>query len=209
MHKKGKRKIKKGVFYMNNKDMITPEELSDSFTEIFKNMLEVEKQETEDIYGEFIGKLIDKNKDFVRDAEDFDVLVNCKIDRVLESYLEKILEKELGKIQDFEKMHDIIFFYKNYGFLESNVRELIILKEGSPCSSDKSRWILKSYRDFLVNDTIPDMTIGEKCYWKPKFGTSRDWMDFCESLIHLHYGKPQRYLIAICNLIGENQEILN
>lgn len=194
---------------MENKKSIGSEELAKGFEDLFKSILASEKQETEDLYGDLIEKLIIENKGLIKDAEDFDILVNYQIDRILEVYLEKELSEELKKIQDNRKLYDVLFLYKNYGFLERSIRELIVLKEGSPCSADKSRWILQGFREFLINGTLPSMIIEEKCYWKPRFGSAEEWMEFCNSLIHLHYGKPGRYLMALKNLASNDGSISN
>ena len=93
--------------------------------------------------------------------------------------------------------------------MERNIKKLIVLKEGSPCSADKSRWILRSYKNFLIGGTIPDMGDKKECYWKPEFGTGEKWMEFCESLVWLHSGNPERYLLALESLIDDNKEVLN
>lgn len=194
---------------MDNNDKVNPEELAKALESIFGNMLESDKKETKNLYGEFIEELIDENKDLIEDAEDFDVFVNYQINKVLEVYLEEILKKEIKEVQDTRKIYDILFLYKNYGFLERNVKKLIVLKEGSPCSADKSRWILRSYKNFLISGTIPDMGDKKECYWKPKFGTGEKWVEFCESLVRLHSGNPDRYLLALKSLIDDNKEVLN
>lgn len=186
---------------MKSKNNMTSEKVEKTLEGLLKNMLTFEKEKTENMYRDFIERLINKNKGFIDDIEDFNIFVNYQIEKVLEVSLEKMLTKELEKVENKSKIFNVLFLYKNYSFMENNVKEVIVLKEGRACSADKSRWVLESYKKYLIDGIIPDMTITEKCYWKPRFGTGKEWMDFCDSLISLYYGRPQDgYLITLQNL---------
>lgn len=97
--------------------------------------------------------------------------------------------------------HYLTFLYLHYDFLERLVRHLIETKEGPACCADKSRWLLNAYDTYLVHGTMPDMTIGEKVFWKPRFGDAAQWMLFIESLEHLYCGNPTLCFAALQILI--------
>jgi len=84
--------------------------------------------------------------------------------------------------------------FLDYSFYSSSIEYLIVKKEGSACSCDKSRWLLGKYLTFLKIGELPDLTIDEKCYWKPAFWGGQEWMDFIASLHRLKNGSPEDYL---------------
>lgn len=184
-----------------NKDSVnlSDKEIEKGLNAIFESIFISEKKKAEDLYGELVGKLIDKHGDYVKDAEHFDILVNYGIEQVLELYIQRLLGSEINE----DNVWKLLFFYKQYSFLENNITKLIVKKEGSPCSADKSRWILRSYREYIISGNLPNMEIGERCYWKPRFGTAQEWMDFCEALELLHYGNPEKYFVSIKALITQ------
>lgn len=181
----------------NNKLNLDDNKIKKGLDAIFESMLISERQKAEDLYGELVGKLMDEHSDYVKDAEHFDILVNYGVEQAIELYIQRLLKDEINE----DNIWKLLFFYKQYGFLENNITKLIVQKEGSPCSADKSRWILKSYREYIIDGTLPNMTVGEKCFWKPRFGTAQEWMDFCQALEWLYYGNPKEYFISIKALI--------
>lgn len=100
--------------------------------------------------------------------------------------------------------HHLTFLYLHYDFLEPLVRHLIETREGPACCADKSQWLLNAYDTYLIDGTLPDMTIGEKMFWKPHFGDAAQWMLFIESLEHLYYGNPTRYFVTMHTLVQED-----
>lgn len=164
---------------------------------IVEGLLSSAKKETEDVYGELVDKILAKNEGRIKEASKFDILVNYSLDLALDNYIEKIFTNTITGLS-FDK---IALLYKYYGFVNRNVEELVIRMEGSSSCADKSRWLLRQYEEFLKTKAIPDMTIDEKCYWKPGFGTGEQWIEFCESLMYLYYGNPERYFKAFSSLI--------
>lgn len=186
---------------MQQDKSINEENIAKAFSDIFNNLLEEDKRKTKNLYGELVENLIKENKDSIKNADDFNVLVNYQIKKVLEYYLYELFKDE---IQNNSNVYSILFLYINYGFLERNIKNVIIVKEGNCCCADKTKWVLESYEKFLVDGTLPNMTQEEGCYWKPSFGESQEWMNFCQGLKKLHYGEPNEYLIALSSLIKSN-----
>lgn len=72
------------------------------------------------------------------------------------------------KVVSFRNLY---FIYKHYNYLDNNLSNLIRKQEGNKFCIDKSRWLIKSYKTYVCNRKLPDMTIEPNCYWKPKFGS--------------------------------------
>lgn len=129
----------------------------------------------------------------VESFEDYNLMKIFPIKQTLHSKF-----KQHGNLM--YKLTDLVM---NYGFFDNNLSELIKKKEGSACSVDKSRWLIRRWVKWMLKDEMPDMTIEEKCYWKPHFGTGEQWIDYIEGLSSLLYGKPEKYIIALDTLDQE------
>jgi len=132
----------------------------------------------------------------LKNMEHYDVFIKYPLNCVLR----EVVAGLNPEITDQHILLKLSFVYNKYNYFENNLAHLISSKEGGGCSIDKSRWIIQRYRDYIVEGTIPDMTIEEKCYWKPAFGTGEQWMLFCKGLAELYCGNPKEYLIAFMAL---------
>lgn len=159
---------------------------------LFDGLMDSTNKEVDELYGKQIEEIVAKNKN-LKDPEMFDLFVQYPLDNAL-----RVL---VTKINSSENAHKIYAIYKHYGFLNTNISKLITIKEGMACSVDKSRWLIDSYLKYAEAGTLPDMFIDDKCYWKPEFGTAEQWMEFCEGLLDLQHGRPQRYLHSLQGLM--------
>lgn len=130
----------------------------------------------------------------VKNFEDYNLLKILPIKQTLHAKF-----KQYGKLM--YKLTDLVM---NYGFFDNTLSELIKKKEGWACSVDKSRWLIRQWVKWMLEGEMPDMTIGEKCYWKPHFGSAQQWIDFMEGLSFLLYGRPEKYIIALDALTRED-----
>lgn len=73
------------------------------------------------------------------------------------------------------------------------------------CCMDCGRWIANAYVRFIRTGDLPDMTIGEKCFWKPEFGSAAEWMSLCESIVQMQYGRSQDF-VAIYSKLALNKK---
>lgn len=89
----------------------------------------------------------------------------------------------------------------DYDFLEHNIRELCVLREGSGCCADKSRYILKMYLGYSLAGETPEFNPDIEHYWMPKFGTNQEWINLCDGLYHLYYGRVDQYVKSYHALI--------
>lgn len=163
---------------------------------MFDALISGSDNEAKENYGDKIKELA--KIEHLKDMEDYSCLIEFKIDEILRQVVSE-LNKE---VTDRNKIFELYFLYKNYQYIDNNLSNLVRKKEGSSCCVDKSRWLIKRYREYILNGTIPDMTINEKCYWKPHFGTGQQWMNLCEGLDHFYCGNPSKYLQSLNELMG-------
>lgn len=73
------------------------------------------------------------------------------------------------------------------------------------CCMDRGRWIANAYIQFVRTGDPPDMTIDEKCFWKPEFGSAMEWMTLCESIVQMQCGRSQDF-VAIYSKLALNKK---
>lgn len=165
------------------------------FSSIFAGLLNANEQEIKEDFGNEIDKLINSEHD-LKNVENYDLFINYQMKKVLKSVIIGLNPEVI----DRDKLSNLQFLYENHSFLKQNLASLISDKEGGSCSGDKSRWLIERYREYILEGAIPDMTIEEKCFWKPHFGTGEQWMTFCDGLMDLHSGNFKKYLGALMKL---------
>lgn len=170
---------------------------------IFNSSINIEKEELEKSLGDVFDKVVSSHPS-LKDMETFDSLVRYKTDNIL-TFLVGKLNPE---IKDIFKICELSFLYLYYDYLNNHLSKIIEQKEGTTCCVDKSRWLIEQYRNYILNNTIPNMQKEKKCYWIPGFGTGQQWMNLCDGLVALYYGKPLIYLKTIKELMlsQENKE---
>lgn len=99
---------------------------------------------------------------------------------------------------------DIEFIYKNYRFIEAQVRAFVVQHEGLMYSADKSRTIIRRLVSFYSKDEkIVFDYDSEYTYHLPRkvFTTHEDIICFYEAVRGLYYGNPAKYLHEANKLI--------
>ena len=162
---------------------------------IFESLISARNTEIQDVYGELLDKMSTNLP--LDNANEFSALVTHPINEILSHLIMSVNPN----LPSEERADDLQFLYLQYDFLKYHLDRIMVQKEGSPCSSDKVYWLLYVYKLYLSTETVPDMTIDKKTYWKPHFGTGKQWMSFIESLEGLYYGKPEKYLINYHELL--------
>ncbi|MFE8095228.1 hypothetical protein [Bacillus toyonensis] len=147
-------------------------------------------------YHHEIDEIISKYGAFLKDPSMFESFINYELDNILDVCVMNLYPE----LED-NSFYDISFLYKHYHFVELHLENFIEQAEGPPCSADKAKWILEHYRAFVISKEIPTFKVEKKDWWKPKFGTGEQWMNLCNSLQGLYYGKPIKYLEAIQSLM--------
>ena len=163
---------------------------------LFDSLTKIEDEEVTNDLGDKFDKLINSGYN-LKDMEDFDVLIKYKLDNALRVLIGKLNPE----VTDSHKLYKLYFLYNHYNYLDNSLSNFISQKEGRFCCVDKSRWLIKKYKEYILEGKIPDMTIDEKCYWKPHWGTGQQWMNLCEGLLNFYYGIPQLYFDSLKELI--------
>lgn len=95
---------------------------------------------------------------------------------------------------------DVIFIYKNSQYIDRSFAQLFIKYEGSACSSDKSRTIVKRLVDFYQTGKKIEFDYNaEYTFHMPKtiFKTHEHIVLFYEGLKDLQYGDNRKYFEAM------------
>lgn len=163
---------------------------------VFESILQTNRLETEATYGDVIRTIVSEHQSAFDDMETFELFGNSKIDDVLEGCL-RVIYPNITE----NAVSDLYFLYRHYNYVETHLQNFLEQCEGSMGCADKSRWILKVYKEFILTQQLPDMTREESCYWKPKRGESVDWFDLCKSLRNFYLGYSKDYLSAMSKLV--------
>lgn len=148
------------------------------------------EQESNRLLREAVQYVQNSKRD-LHDPEMFNLFIRSKLKDAVE-----VLATALHEPTVCKDKYKANFIYESYGFLERNIEKLCEMREGSGCSGDKSRYILKMYLNYAITGHIPPNMLQKGEYWKPKFGDNEMWMAFCDSLYRLNYGYTKEYFEA-------------
>lgn len=180
------------VLNYKNKGEITMEDnIKKGITAIFEAITTENESEAMGFITESLLAM-KESKYKLNDPENFDLFINNKVDNVIETLTEGLHDPT--KCKDTYKPN---FIYRQYGFLERNIEKLCEDREGFSCSADKSRHIMRLYLKYVLTGDVPEINPGKKDYWSPKFGDGQTWMDFCDGLYELYYGRTEKYLMSL------------
>ncbi|MFW5962177.1 MAG: hypothetical protein ACOCQR_01000 [bacterium] len=172
--------------------------LKKTVTSIFDALINSTEEETKKEHLDRIQELVTNNEKDLTKLDYWHLFIDYKLDNILRECV-----KTLYPNLNFEQISALYFLHKNYTFMESHLENLIMKKEGGACRADKSAWLLERYKNYILTKKLPDMSVEDRCYWKPRFGTSQQWIDFCENLRRLYYGNPEEYLKSLKNFLSE------
>lgn len=171
------------------------DELKQVVTSLFNALNAKSEEEATEMFGEAINHA-KESKVKINDPENFDCFINHKMKKGIELLASTLHEPSICK--DKNKPN---FIYVNYSFLESHIRNLCELREGSVCCTDKSRHIIEMYLEYAVTGQIPLFNPYVEKYWVPKFGDNEMWIKYCDSLYRLYYGHIKEYLEGYTSLM--------
>lgn len=176
---------------MTDKKKVTPEQL----VQVIGALGDAFGREAEKKHSPACAKYIEEYGETLLDPEHFGLLVTFDLEQLqdLLSYnLLNVEQEAKGVAYTPEQIHALQLLMTNYAMIEQQLDVLIVKHEGSPCSADKTRYILKLYRDFIVTGEEP--SFGERChYWIPKKGTCEAWMNFTKSIPPFLHGQVDEY----------------
>lgn len=158
---------------------------------MFSSIQDEQNNKAKEVLGEAYMRIIGDEK--MKNPEHFNIVVAYDAQNVVDS-LASLITENMGKGSDF--------YFSHYDFVENHISRLCTAREGSSCSTDKARHIIRLYLKYLETGAIPTIDIKKGDYWKPKFGNGEEWMEFCESLHHLYYGNSAKYFVSYKNLVS-------
>ena len=162
------------------------EELKKTMIAVFDSiMLDVKAESQSNPLFDFISS----NKEWIGDPEEMDIMINHKFKNVIEECVSQTYNSE-------DRV--VCMIYTDWGFFDNNVTELTSRLEGSCCCADRGRAIVKSYIQYKITGELP---VWRDSYGFPKKGTPLQWMNFIEGLANLYYGRSEKYLIALKELM--------
>lgn len=170
-------------------------EMTKCITTLFNALNAKSDEEARGMFGEAIN-YAKESKVKINNPENFDCFINHKMKKGIKLLASTLHEPSICKDKDKPN-----FIYVNYSFLESNIRNLCELREGSACCADKSRHILKMYLNYSITGEIPTFNPNAEDYWTPNFGDNEMWIKYCDGLYRLHYGYTEEYFKAYNSLI--------
>ena len=181
-----------GVWYFFEDELI-PSDIEAQINYVVSGLLSAFENETKDKYNNAINSAVYvlKNIKNIKDPEVYSLFINFKIEEI-----QKIALKAIGIT---ENTASILFL--NYDFFSTHLSQFFEKYEGFTCSCDKSRWVLNRYLEYLNTGKIKPIP-KEKKYWHPQKGETKDYIDFCESLEFLLYGKPENYFKCFNKLLN-------
>lgn len=154
----------------------------------------IEKKEIE-----LFKKIIETSEiDNFQDHEDFFYSVLYPFDKFVNGFIKT----------EICNNRDVVFLIKNQNFIKHNFSKIIIKKEGTACSSDKSRTIMKRLINYYkTGENIEFDYNQEYTYHLPKkvFTKHEDIVRFYESLKSLYYGSFENYLNVLKEIIIDEE----
>lgn len=158
--------------------------------EVLNGMLGSIEQDNIDLYK----KLIEKRGNIkIEDCEDF----YFSLIYPHQQFLKGLIRTEICK----NSKVDFLLLHSRY--VENHFLKLIVQKEGSACSADKSRTIISAiFRWLKTEQKIEWNYDGEYTYHLPKtiFKTHDEIIQFYEAIKNLYYGNCKEYLEALKNI---------
>lgn len=172
-------------------------ELKKGFEVIINSLFIAEENKIKPEIEKALKKIEQSGYD-ISNPEKFNLNLGYKLERILKGISKNLYKIENVNIKDRNKPS---FIFTQYSFLEHNITSLCVLKEGSGCSADKSRFILNMYLNYSLTGEIPEFDPSIEKFYIPKVGTYQEWMDLCDGLYNLYYGKTEKYLKAYHKLV--------
>ena len=155
-------------------------------------------RESEDRYQSVIDTVMEKHPANGMTVERFAALVSYDI---IERLHGQLVKKYFPETESDWRIRAAI---TNYNFMNTMLKGLMEEANGTlACSADYSRWVLRSYLEYLRSKrkVLPDMTIGEGGFFKPAFGTVEEWMMLCDEMINMTHGKATKCYVLYSTLL--------
>lgn len=146
---------------------------------------------------ELYKKLIENNGiKKIDDVDDFYIMMIYPY----ENFLKGLIQVEISK------NNEVNFLLLHYNFVEYQFQKIIVDVEGSACSADKSRTIMRRLFNWLnKGEKIEFDYNGEYTYHLPKtvFNTHEEITEFYDGVKNIYYGHYQKYLTELKKVMSK------
>lgn len=136
-----------------------------------------------------IMQLMDDEDIYLASPEKFSYYISDEYDKFTSVLLQKA-----AYTAESENREKLEFVYKQYNFIMSHIRELVVSRCGYNASVAVAWTVIKEYISDLKYEYSDTQKWQEDYYAYPKFGTSEEWFQLCDALYSLYYGNPTEYL---------------
>ena len=98
---------------------------------------------------------------------------------------EQALKNVIKRLYPTADYKALTFLFQHYDFLENQIQFVLkdFSKHGGLC--DKSRWVLKQWFKSLIGEEPEE--ISKKGFFRPDFGKTNLWIQFCEVCMSIYY----------------------
>jgi len=166
-------------------------EIQEVISSLINSITIEEKEESNQILRNCSEKLKETNFN-MNDPDEFNTIFMYPLKNALTTLI--------GELQNIDSENSnykkVVFVFANYQYLSSHIMRLIKQKCGFSCISDRIRHIIKIYLKSLLETDFVEEDFSEDHFWIPKFGTCKEWIEFCDGLYSLYYGSTEKYLNA-------------
>lgn len=169
------------------------EVMANILDDLFKSIIKDTIEENEQIFKKTIETIMNNEK--IKYPKAFHDNFTTRLNDVLKTYFYKTLSQN-----DCIIVTKMSHLFMNYNFYFNNIKYIIIRRNGTSCSVDRTNWVIRMYYDYLKTNKIPNIPEDKK-FFIPTFGTGEDWMGIMNSLYELYYGNPLSYLKYVKNLL--------
>ncbi len=147
----------------------------ETFKTVFEALLSITEKETKDKYSGIIEALKVINMDM------FDLKINYPLGNCIKA---------------FHKTYEGAFIYEYFRYVENCFTQFIVTQEGTCCSVDKSRYIIRGLYNKFEKGTDFSLTRTEdKEYWKTKCLTVPECEEFFKAIESAFYGNHEKLIV--------------
>lgn len=179
--------------------MKSKEEVTKKVMNLISNRI-LEKNKME--HNDRIEKVMKEHGSRLLEPDDFHILVQFPEEEFQEALVEVAVRSEMianGEEYNEDAIESIRSVYLNAHLFETQLDELIDKQEGMACSTDKARFLMRSYIQYLKTGSMP--VFDRTKFWVPNFGKEDLWMTFIEKIPNLVTHGTDYYLSSRAKLL--------
>lgn len=177
---------------------LTKEELDGFMETLGESMENAHKEKVNKVFGDWIPKLLEANSYMdITNPEMFATVSVLNFDR-MEDRLAKYALQKLDVTPNHKNYYKLLYVFIEYKKIERHLKSIYVKYEGGSCQTDKSRWLISAYTNYLITEVMPVRDEDESIsYTQTKKGSMNEWMSFIEAIpLMVHGTNVDDYLKA-------------